>query len=248
MKGGLSPGLKAARTRKLRARRAQLVCQQLERISSRALEEHQDIIKLYTRGRNGVYALYKGDKLYYVGLATNLRGRLKQHLKDRHRGLWDRFSVYLTIGDHHIKEMESLLLRITRPKGNKQAGKFVKCDNLIRRFKADLKAKQRDDLDGLLGVERNLPRKIDFAKRPALARYVHQINRHRLRCRYKGKVYRARVRSDGSITIRGKRGTKFNSPSQAAIEILKRNANGWYWWEYERAPNDWVRLENLRSG
>src|SRR3954467_12064789 len=115
MKGELSPGLKAARTRKLRARRTQLVCQQLELISSRVLEEHQDIIKQYTRGRNGVYALYKGAKLYYVGLATNLRGRLKQHLKDRHRGLWDRFSVYLTIGDHHIKEMESLLLRITRP-------------------------------------------------------------------------------------------------------------------------------------
>jgi len=61
MKGGLSPGLKAARTRRLRARRAQLVCQQLERISSRALEEHQDIIKLYTRGRNGVYERAPND-------------------------------------------------------------------------------------------------------------------------------------------------------------------------------------------
>jgi hypothetical protein len=248
MKGELSPGLKAARTRKLRARRAQLVCQQLERISSRVLEEHQDIIKGYIRGRNGVYALYKGNKLYYVGLATNLRGRLKQHLKDRHRGLWDRFSVYLTIGDHHIKEMESLLLRITRPKGNKQNGKFVKCDNLIRRFKRDFKAKQRDELDGLLGLERKSAEgQGGTGSRPVLARYVQQFNRRRLRCRYKGKTYRARVRGDGSITVRGVRGKKFNSPSMAAIEILKRPSNGWYWWEYERAPNDWVRLENLRN-
>src|SRR3954463_5997996 len=115
------------------ARRAQLVCQQLENISSRVLEDYQDIIKQYIRGRNGVYALYNGDKLYYVGLATNLRGRLKQHLRDRHGKLWDRFSVYLTIGDHHIKEMESLLLRITRPVGNKQIGKFVRCENLVLR-------------------------------------------------------------------------------------------------------------------
>src|SRR6266550_1287317 len=123
------------------ARRSQLVCKQLENVSSVVLEEYQDIIRHYIRGRNGVYALYKGEKLYYVGLATNLRGRLKQHLRDRHRGLWDRFSVYLTIGDYHIKEMESLLLRITRPAGNKQTGKFAKCENLVRRFKRDLKAK-----------------------------------------------------------------------------------------------------------
>jgi hypothetical protein len=86
------------------AKRSALVCQQLESVSSVVLEEYQDIIRHYIRGRNGVYALYKGEKLYYVGLATNLRGRLKQHLKDRHKGLWDRFSVYLTIGEHHIKE------------------------------------------------------------------------------------------------------------------------------------------------
>jgi hypothetical protein len=126
------------------ARRAQLVCQQLENISSRVLEDYQDIIKQYIRGRNGVYALYKGEKLYYVGLATNLRGRLKQHPRDRHSELWDRFSVYLTIGDRHIKEMESLLLRITRPVGNKQIGKFVRCENLVRRFARDIKTLQRE--------------------------------------------------------------------------------------------------------
>ena len=47
------------------ARRAQLVCQQMENLSSIVLEEYQDIIRRYIRGRNGVYALYKGDKLYY---------------------------------------------------------------------------------------------------------------------------------------------------------------------------------------
>jgi hypothetical protein len=44
-------------------------------------------------------------------------GRLKGHLRDCHKGLWDRFSVYLTSDAEHIKELESLLLRIigTKP-------------------------------------------------------------------------------------------------------------------------------------
>jgi len=137
---------------------------------------------------------------------------------------------------------------LTRPKGNKQNGKFVKCENLIRRFKRDFKEKQRDELDGLLGFDRKATSSEDDSRaRPVLARYLHQINRGRLRCRYKDKIYRARVRNDGSISVRGVRGKKFNSPSMAAIQILKRNANGWYWWEYERAPGDWLRLQNLRK-
>lgn len=64
-------------------KRAPLVTQHLERISREALEEYQDIVKKFVRGRQGVYALYRGEKLYYVGLASNLRNRLRHHLKDR---------------------------------------------------------------------------------------------------------------------------------------------------------------------
>jgi hypothetical protein len=58
------------------------------------------------RGRNGVCAYRKG-KLYYSGLASDLRGRLRWHLRDRHAQRWDTFSVYLTIGDKHLRELES---------------------------------------------------------------------------------------------------------------------------------------------
>src|SRR5438094_371188 len=105
------------------AKSPQLVCQHLENIGRTALERYQKIIRRYVHGRHGVYALYKRDKLYYVGLAGNLSWRLKHHLKDRHGESWDKFSVYLTIGDSHLRELESLVLRITMPKGNKQKGK-----------------------------------------------------------------------------------------------------------------------------
>lgn len=45
--------------------------------------------------------------------------RVNHHLKDWHKGKWDRFSVYLTNDDEHIKPLESLMLRIINPKGNK---------------------------------------------------------------------------------------------------------------------------------
>ncbi len=72
-------------------KRAQLVSQHLENISSEALDKYQDVIRSYVRGRQGIYALYRRNKLYYVGLASNLRNRLKHHLRDRHKGIWDRY-------------------------------------------------------------------------------------------------------------------------------------------------------------
>ncbi len=35
------------------------------------------------RRRAGIYVLYRRDKLYYVGLAGNLMGRLKGYLQAR---------------------------------------------------------------------------------------------------------------------------------------------------------------------
>jgi len=112
------------------AKRKPLVSQHLENISREALEKFQDVIRLYVRRRQGVYALYRRGKIHYVGLASNLRSRLAHHLRDRHRDSWDRFSVYFTIGDSHLKELESLILRIVKPAGNKQKGKFFKSEDI----------------------------------------------------------------------------------------------------------------------
>ena len=58
-------------------RSSQLVCPHLENIPRKMLEEYQDIIRDLVRGRNGVCALYRRGKLYYVGLASSLLGRLR---------------------------------------------------------------------------------------------------------------------------------------------------------------------------
>jgi len=223
-----------------------LVSQHLENISREALEKYQDIVRRYVRRRQGVYALYRRGRLHYVGLASNLRSRLAHHLRDRHQSSWDRFSVYLTIGDSHLKELESLVLRVVRPVGNRQKGKFAKSEDMRRRFARDVRSQMRDELISLLG--RRVPRdeeekEQDEGRRPVLARYIK--GSLKLQARYKLKTIKARVRRDGSISFRGK---VYRSPSQAAAKACKRRTcNGWIFWQYERAPGDWVRLNELRK-
>ncbi|MCX5699799.1 MAG: hypothetical protein NTX01_08940 [Candidatus Omnitrophica bacterium] len=223
-----------------------LVCQHLENISSNALEKYQKIIRQYVRRRSGIYALYRGDRIYYVGLASNLRSRLKGHLRDRHRNLWDRFSVYLTIGNDYTKELESLILHISKPIGNKVKGKFKHSENLYRLFAKDIRVVQKKELNQILGREMTqlvLDGKSKKGRKPTLAKYVQR--RLKIRTRYKGKIYKALVRRDGMVLFKKR---KFYSPSVAGGSIVAKGTaiNGWYFWEYERAPGDWVRLNELR--
>jgi hypothetical protein len=233
----------------MRKKKTSLVSQYLERISGHALEEYQVIFRAFARHRNGVYALYHKNRLYYVGLAKNLSGRLKAHLRDRHSNKWDRFSIYLTIGDDHIRELESLLMRIAKPTGNRQLGKFPNAQNLRREFARQIRVDAKQHLDALLGKDTkandNEGRQMVNAKRglPVMSKWLSVSTR--LRATFKGKPIKARVRRDGRITFKGKH---FNSPSLAAHAAIgrKRPINGWSFWTYERAPGDWVKLSELR--
>ena len=228
------------------ARRTPLVCQQLENISREALEQYQDIIRQYVRRRHGVYALYRRGKLYYVGLASNLKSRLGHHLKDRHQDSWDRFSVYLTIGDTHLKELEALILRIVKPSGNKVKGKFAKCEDFRKKFARDVRLRQRDELRSLLGkriVAEKKEKSIPESKKSTLGNYI--TGPIRLRSTFKGKTLTARVNRGGCIHFKGE---VYRSPSLAAAAACTRaTCNGWTFWKYERAPGDWVSLNELRK-
>ncbi len=230
----------------MQAHRGQLVSQHLENISRTALEKYQHLLKEYVKGRHGVYALYSKDRLYYVGLASNLRNRLKAHLTDRHAQTWDSFSVYLTINDSHLHELETLVLKIAAPKGNKVSGNFSKAENLKPIFKKAVTSAQQKELIrlGLTKTKKvSKPKEKEQKGRKAvLALYVK--NRFEIRFRYKGKLHKATVRKDGSILYKGK---AYNSPSMAAKAFTARAVNGWTAWTYERAPGDWVLLDVLRK-
>lgn len=238
-----------------RKHKGQLVCQHLENISREVLEKYQGIIRSYVKGRHGVYALYRKGKLYYVGLASNLRSRLKHHLTDRHAQNWDRFSLYFTLSGDHLKDLESLLIRVAHPAGNKQGGNFIRSDDLKRKFRKQISEYQRHELRGFFNEEQKETRgnvTQSEGREPTLAKYL--IKRIHLRFVYKGKLYIAHVRRDGTISFaadsaEAKRlqGKEYGSPSMAAAAITKRTMNGWSSWKYERSPGEWVFLDELRK-
>jgi len=232
----------------MKSQRGQLVCQHLESISRRALEQYQGLLREYVKGRHGVYALYRKGRLQYVGLASNLRNRLKSHLTDRHALTWDTFSVYLTIQDSHLYDLETLVLKIAAPKGNRLTGNFINSENMKPRFKRDISRYQHDELAGLLGISTGkvVPVPVGVKKKgrtPVLARYSKRPSV--LKARYKGKTIKARVLRDGAISLEG---DIYLSPSLAGAAACKRRTcNGWTFWTYERAPGDWVLLDELRK-
>jgi hypothetical protein len=106
-------------------------------------EAHKEAPGSKQRGR-GIYVLYSKGKIYYIGLSKrSLRGRLRRHaLRDRHKGKWDSFSFYRIGKTKYIKDVESLLLRIIRPPGNRVVGKFGRKYNLAKRPRALRRAKE----------------------------------------------------------------------------------------------------------
>jgi len=235
--------MRRRKRRSKRGKREALVHQHLENVSRDLLEEHPDVVKQFIGRNAGIYALYRRDKLYYVGLATGLRGRLKAHIKNRHGGSWDRFSIYLTIKDQHLREIEALLLRIANPIGAKQRGKLAQSRDMRRLIQRAIRVKQHSEVSTLFGrgtspVGETRNRKGDETLRRLLPQGA------RLRGTLKGKVFRARARRSGDVRFNGK---IYTSLSHAAFAAIKRPTNGWWFWQIERGRKNWVRLSRIRK-
>lgn len=221
-----------------------LVCQHLEMLSSKALEDYQDILRSYVRHRHGIYALYRKGKLVYVGLAKNLRSRLHHHLRDRHADKWDRFSVYLTIESDHIRELEALVIRIAAPRANRQKGRLKKSQDLKRAIRRSIKQSLAEKMRTLFWHKPEIVKlsKKASGRAPKLAGYFTKGTK--LRFSFKNRMYRAYAKKNGSIRYNGR---IYNSPSLAAMAVVRRSADGWHCWKYERSPGEWVTINELRK-
>ena len=136
----------------------------LEKVNSRIFDRHLKEMTDMTKGHQGLYALYRKNRLYYVGLSSNLRNRIKYHLRDRLKGKWTHFSLYIIRKSDHIKELESLLLRIAYPEGNAQRGK-LKSKDLLPRLKAQVKRKVKEEFDDLFKGHHTKPTKKKVVKK-----------------------------------------------------------------------------------
>ena len=213
-----------------------LVAEYLEDLPGDLLDQ-TSVVEEFVAGKPGIYALYRRGTLYYVGLATNLKARLKQHQKDRHSGAWDRFSVYLTTHDDHLKDLESLLLRVTKkPTGNRQNGKFQGARNQNSELKRRFKSRQADEFNQVFNLEPKAP-KVKSPSSPLKMR----SGPFALRGYYKEKEYKALLKKDGSVRIGRK---AFTSLSSAASHITGHPTNGRWFWRIKSTTGEWVRIKS----
>jgi predicted GIY-YIG superfamily endonuclease len=116
--------------KKQKAKIDSIVFGHLEKVGAKVFDDYSHVITDLIRGHQGIYALYKKDRLYYVGLATNLKSRIKAHIDDKHKNKRSHFSLFIVKQHDHIKELESLVLRIAYPKGNRVKGKLKNSKDL----------------------------------------------------------------------------------------------------------------------
>ncbi len=129
-----APHGKRARRKSKRPSKGALIKGMSERLPISLLDIHdfREGLKEIMAGYAGVYALYRGKSLHYVGLASNLFWRLHRHTRDRHKGKWNHFSIFRISRVSYLKDIETLLLRVAVPKGNRVTGHVHRDANLSR--------------------------------------------------------------------------------------------------------------------
>lgn len=229
-----------------------LVRDYIEKMSGEIFEErYRDQLAELIEGHAGVYALYLNDTLYYVGLASDLMRRVGFHQKDRHAGRWNLFSVYLTSKSAHIKPLESLLLRVYMPEGNRVRGKLPGARDGKRALAAAMRRhdaeKRAAALNHVRPADRTAVRK--RAKPASDSSEGRQDfgsllpSAITLRADYKGKRYTARARKNGEVVMNGR---VYGSLSAAACAVTGGNSNGWQFWRYRSKGGEWLRMSALR--
>ncbi|MCI0528895.1 MAG: GIY-YIG nuclease family protein [Nitrospira sp.] len=104
------------------------------------------------KGYSGIYALYRKDRLYYVGLTRNLFGRINWHLKDRHAGRWHSFVIFRIKRVDYLKDIETLVSHLVDLPGSRQKGKVPRDADINRILKDILRqhVKEIRQIEGAL--------------------------------------------------------------------------------------------------
>ena len=223
-----------------------LVVSRLENVSKDVFRKYFGSITELIGNSHGIYALYDDTELYYVGKSTDLRNRVKTHLRDRHFASWTHFSLYLVRNAEHIHEFESLLIRISNPKGNRVVPKGKSSSAMLKKLKDMVKQKQDEEFERMFNSNkiRNKSSKKSTSR--------HQKNleglvskRTPLYRTYKGKEYKAMLSSNGKIKLGNK---IFYTPTAAAKSVVDRSTvNGWTWWYIKDSSGEWVKLSEYRN-
>ncbi|WP_428057538.1 GIY-YIG nuclease family protein [Candidatus Avelusimicrobium alvi] len=203
-----------------------IITKKLQNVSVAAVEDFSPILLDCVGEDQGIYVLYKGAKLYYIGRAVNLQKRLAQHLRDRHQKKWDKFSLFVVSDEKHIGDLESLLIDICEPTGNRSHPK-TEVKDLKKEFEDRIDAFHADEKALLLGEK-------------PICKKQKMISLQRI---YKGKKYTAAFDCKQHTVLYNK--VLYSSPSAAARAVVKHSANGLLFWKGTDKKGKLVPLKKL---
>jgi len=115
------------------------------RLPSEILEDplFRERLREIMRGYAGIYALYRGKKLYYTGLTRDLFGRIRWHTRDRHARRWDHFIIFRIHKVRYLKDIETLIHHLVSSPGNRATGKVPRDADLNRVLRSLVKEYKR---------------------------------------------------------------------------------------------------------
>ncbi len=124
-------------------KRGSLIKYPLENIKRESFETIRKELKEILHRQQGIYALYRGNRLVYVGLATGLYGRVHGHLRSK-RLRWDNFSIFIIKKLKYLRDLETAIVRIARPEGNRLEGRVPhQYEHFLKRVLKDKVNKKR---------------------------------------------------------------------------------------------------------
>ena len=238
------------RKRNIKQRRTKpLVVERLEMVPKSLFRKYIPRIADLIGDSHGIYALYDGPDLYYVGKSTDLQRRVGAHLRDRHLASWTHFSLYLVRNADHLHDIESLVVRIAKPKGNRATPGGKGISALLRKLLAWHRERYLEEKAELSGRTRyHEPRPDSPGRKAAQTRAALKglvSGRAALYHRYRGKEYQAYLSPSGTVTLNGKR---YESPTAAAKAVTGGSSgNGWRFWYIKDSAGEWVTLSEYRA-
>jgi len=143
--------------------------------------------------------------------------------------------------------MESLLVRIANPKGNRVVPRGNSTGALVKTLKRLIRQRQMDELDALFGSRKRQAKPRTKKHGNHAESLVGLVSKRAVLFRqYKGRDYTARLSPKGLITFKGK---TYSSPTGAAKAVIGANraVSGWVFWYIKDTGGDWVRLEDYRE-
>jgi len=244
--------------KKTKRKSRSIIIGHLERISSKVFDQYRKQITDIIKGNYGVYALYRRDKLYYIGLATDFHRRIPQHLKDRHKGRWNYFSLYIIRKSDHIREIETLLLCIANPSGNVQKGKLKGSRNLGPKLKRLMTEDFKKFMEVTFGdtikktsIKKGATSKsksrsasgiMPKEKRPLLGYFPKG---KMIYANYKGQQFKAWISYHARIRFEGR---YYDTPSAAGAAVRNgKSTDGWHFWKYKDKNGELQKLSTLRK-